>query len=206
LQPGGKDFSKEEIQALQHKINKGKKGKIPFTNQMVDYVMMGGSLVKKDTMDSILSNLRTVARRHGLSSRLFNDPQASTFNNMISDERRAWEDCIKPMVEHSKDEFNAWLCAPWGVYMEPNYKNVAALQKDMKEVADALSKMSFLTVGEKYRLAEITPDNPDDPELEQRQVALVPTGTPLEDDESATAKALGIYGISSNGKKAKTVA
>jgi hypothetical protein len=34
----------------------------------------------------------------------------------------------------------------------------------------------------------------------------VPTGKPLEDDESATAKALGIYGISSNGKKAKTVA
>ncbi len=187
LMPGGKDFTPEQIAQLQHNISKPSKGKPAFTNQNLEYVLMGGTLVKKDTFDSILSNLRTNCRRYSISSRLFNDPASSTFNNMISDERRAWEDALKPAIFQARDELNAWYTPAFGenITMKPNFSAILALQHDIKD-------QSFLTLRERYRLAGIQPADPNDPELDQRSVVI---NIAPEDDLSAIEKVLEMYNV-----------
>jgi len=202
----------EQIAAFQEKIRQSgqaeNRGKVPFTSSNIEFVKIGESLVRKETIDSILSNLRAVCRRYSVSSRLFNDPEAATLSNYEQDIKRVYEDAIKPLLKQFQDDFNAWLLPLFSGdenwEMEPDYSSVQVLQKNLKDTALALSKMEFLTWREKYRIADITPDDPEDEILDTRTVPFTMSGLGQvedvegEDDEDAMKLLLDEY-QSSNG-------
>ena len=172
-----KNWAIEQIEKFQQKIfdsqSAESSGRIPFVNHDIQFVKIGETLVSLEIIEALLSKLRAVARRYGLSSRLLNDPAAATMNNMENDVKRAYEDCIKPMLKHFQDELNAWYVkafAPEGEVwiMEPDYSNVQALQKNLLETAQAVRALDFLTLREKYRLAGIEPDDPESKDLDER--------------------------------------
>ena len=129
-------------------------GKTLITNTAVRWQDVGLSPVDMALLEDHLQNLRTICGIYKVSSRLFNDPNASTYNNMEQDIRNAWVNAILPLVQRFVDGFNSWLCE---AYKEGNTEyriyaktdNIAELQKNKRELTEWLGGAWWIDFNEK---------------------------------------------------------
>ena len=134
-----------------------KAGRVMITNTAVRWQDVGLSPVDMALLEDHLQNLRSIASIYKVSSRLFNDPAASTYNNMEQDARNAYTNAIMPMIKGFVDNFNRWLCPAYeenGITYKlyPITDNIPELQKDLKGLSEWLGNAWWLEFNEK-RLA-----------------------------------------------------
>ena len=117
-----------------------------FTGANVDFLQMGMSSTDLQMIEQGVLSLRAICNIYKVSSRLFNDPANSTFNNVQQAEKAMWNDAVIPLLEKFKQRYNSWLAPSFGEEFVLDYDltGVDALQADAKTRAE-VSKIHFDT-------------------------------------------------------------
>ena len=138
------------------------KRKILITNGDVRWQDIGLSPVDMALLEDHLQNLRTICSLYKVSSRLFNDPAASTYNNMEQDVKNAWLNAILPLVQGWVDNFNRWLSPAYAegnrtyeLYVRKD--NIQELQDDKKALAEMLNAAWWISFNEKRSAMDFPP-------------------------------------------------
>lgn len=141
-----------------------KKGSLPYINQKLEYIKIGTEMVDLKVMESLLNDKRALCALHGLDSKLFNDPDGSTFNNLRTVFKRAYLDAIIPVVEHRAAEHSRFLIPRFYPgdktkrRIVPDLSGIEVLQTELKETASAIQMLKgVLTYGMIYDMLKITP-------------------------------------------------
>lgn len=172
-----------------------KKGSVPYINTKLEYLKLGQDMVDLKVLESILNDKRSLCSLHQVSSRLFNDPEASTYNNIPADMKRAYLDAILPMVNHRLDEHTRYILPKF--YDDGKQRRLVAdtsgievLQDDMAKTAETINKLrGFLTYRMVYKMLNITPpDNFDNDLIDEIPTNMPTEQKPLQDE----LKKLGI--------------
>ena len=109
-----------------------------FTTANVDFIQMGMSATDLQLLEQGVLSLRAICNIYKVSSRLFNDPANSTYNNVQQAEKGMWNDAIIPLLNKFKQGYNAWLVPAFGddLYLDYDLTHVDSLQADAKTRAE----------------------------------------------------------------------
>lgn len=109
-----------------------------FTGANVDFVQMGMSSTDLQLIEQGVLSLRAICNIYKVSSRLFNDPSNSTYNNVQQAEKGMWANAVIPLLEKFKQKYNSWLAPSFGeeYKLDFNLDNIDALQADAKTRAE----------------------------------------------------------------------
>jgi HK97 family phage portal protein len=128
-----------------------------FTGANVDFLQMGMSSTDLQMIEQGVLSLRAICNIYKVSSRLFNDPANSTFNNVQQAEKAMWNDAVIPLLEKFKQRYNSWLAPSFGEQYMLDYDltGIDALQADAKtraEVAKIHADSGSISVNEYRKL------------------------------------------------------
>lgn len=154
--------------------------KISITNGDVAWHQIGLSPIDQALIQDSEATMRRLCAAYKVSSRLFNDPQASTYNNLETDVKRAYNDAILPMVKSWCDAFNKWIAQSYakaGYYIElyPVTDNIPELQEDMGKLATWLGAATWIQFNEKRKAMGFD----EDPNMEGKYI--IPMGVIITD-------------------------
>lgn len=115
-------------------------GKVKVSNANVDFVQLAMSSTDLQLLEKDVVTLRAACNVYGVPSVLLNDPGNRTYNNLKEANKTLWTGAIMPNVELFLDDLNRNVSKtidPSGnTRISANYKEVEALQEDLKEKAD----------------------------------------------------------------------
>lgn len=101
------DEKKMAEAALKKQIGGGEKfGAVGVTSGNFDYVSLGMSSVDLQLLESSTIKLRDLCSIYGVSSRMFNDPNGATFNNVKEDNKKYFEQAVIPPLQVYVENFN----------------------------------------------------------------------------------------------------
>lgn len=187
-----KDFKKKIKESLN---GKDKKGLIEATNVMFDYIQLGMNAADMQLLESHKISRNDICAIYGLSSMLFNDNSASTFNNYTEAKKSAYTEAIIPLLENFISKFNAEIVTPYDdkLYLKLDTSGIEELKTDRAKLISSLSQAWWIPTSEKQKLSDIEPDG-NLPEY------LVPSGLfpiggddlpPIEDEIDKAVRELG---------------
>ena len=109
-----------------------------FTGANVDFLQLGMSATDLQMIEQGVLSLRAICNIYKVSSRLFNDPANSTFNNVAQAEKAMWNDAVIPLLEKFKQRYNSWLAPTFGegFMLDYDLTGIDALQADAKTRAE----------------------------------------------------------------------
>lgn len=137
----------EEAKLMQSKFDKEHLGiknfaKTNITSASVTYTQMGLSASDLKLIESGVLTDRQLCNAFGVSSRLFNDPANSTFNNVKEARKDMYTNAVVPALNKLLEDINREWLKQWSEKDNKNYSlqldtsSVEALQADQKEEAD----------------------------------------------------------------------
>ena len=112
-----------------------------FTNASLEFIKMGMSSEDLKLMDQGIISLRAICNLYNVSSVLFNDPAASTYNNVIEAKKDFYTDAIIPLLNLFKENYNNWLVKPYAeaenadLFLDYSVADVPVLQDDINKKA-----------------------------------------------------------------------
>jgi HK97 family phage portal protein len=112
-----------------------------FTNASLEFIKMGMSSEDLKLMDQGIISLRAICNLYNVSSVLFNDPAASTYNNVIEAKKDFYTDAIIPLLNLFKENYNNWLVKPYAeaenadLFLDYSVSDVPVLQDDINKKA-----------------------------------------------------------------------
>ena len=136
-----------QAKILSDKANENIRGvknfnKVHVSNTDMGYTQIGMSSTDLKIIESGVLTDRQLCNAYGVSSRLFNDPANSTFNNVTAAEKSMYTNAIIPILDKIlSDVNNVWL-RQWSKRDNKKYKwgldtsSVEALQADQKTEAE----------------------------------------------------------------------
>jgi len=134
---------KELDKALKSKIGGGENfGSIKVTGGNFDYIKFAMSPADLQILESGIVKLRDLCSVYGVSSRMFNDPNGTTFNNSKEDGKKFYTRGVLPPLRNDLDHFNKFFVTGWNERDNANYKvdldlsSIEALQEDKKMEAE----------------------------------------------------------------------
>lgn len=142
--------------------------KVLFTMANVKWWNMGLSPVDLAILDSKMADMRTICNIFHAPSVLFNDVENSTYNNLKEARKSFMTDAVMPIMNDLRDELNIWLVEPYSkrdgkkYFLSPDWKNVPALQEDLKMLVETLKEAWWLTPNQRLKIqgaAESTDPN-----------------------------------------------
>ena len=140
-------MKQEEAKLLSDKANEKLRGiknfnKIHVTNTEMSYQQIGMSATDLKVIESGVLTDRQLCNAYSVSSRLFNDPANSTFNNVTSAEKSMYTNAIIPVLNKILQDNNfSWL-GQWSLRDGKRYaqildtSGIEALQSDQKVEAE----------------------------------------------------------------------
>lgn len=141
--PNTKEEGKALDKALKNKIGGGTKyGSFPITNGQFDFVKLAMSPQDLQILENGVMKLRDLCSIYGVSSRMFNDPNGTTFNNSKEDGKKFYTQGVLPPLENDLDHFNNFFVQGWNERDNTTYKvkldisSIEALQEDKKLEAE----------------------------------------------------------------------
>jgi HK97 family phage portal protein len=141
--PNTKEEGKALDKALKNKIGGGTKyGSFPITNGQFDFVKLAMSPQDLQILENGVMKLRDLCSIYGVSSRMFNDPNGTTFNNSKEDGKKFYTQGVLPPLENDLDHFNNFFVQGWNERDNTTYKvkldisSIEALQEDKKREAE----------------------------------------------------------------------
>lgn len=155
----GTELTDKQVEQLQEDINSRISGpnnykSIIASTFKMDYLKMGETPVDLNLIESGLNSLRKICNVFHVSSKLFNDPEGSTYNNMKEARKAAITDAVIPEVNALVNALNKWLIPGWfgadsGYYFEADLSCYPELTEDMDKLVSSLNNSPWLTLNEK---------------------------------------------------------
>jgi HK97 family phage portal protein len=134
---GLNDQQKIEIQDLfKSYASKYKAGHPLVLPDKFGKIDVGISPADLNILESSKEGRRILCNIYGLPSELFNDKEASTYNNMEAVRKDAWNNCLKPLLKGISDGLTAILIYPVKEYLSKgfffayDYSEIPELQAD----------------------------------------------------------------------------
>lgn len=137
----------EYSDALSRKHNSRNRGRVSVTGMKADWIKMGLSPVDLDLAESGLFDLRGICRVYRLDSKLFNDPSASTMNNLSEARKAAIVDAVIPAVEDLADDLNQ-IIEPYNVggkryLIDADVTHFPEMAEDLDKIMERMTKGPF---------------------------------------------------------------
>jgi len=199
------NITETQRQRIAENIKKNYAGykKLYITDAPAKWNQVGMSVVDLAILDSLNADMRILCNVWGVDSKLFNDPMASTLNNMGEAEKTYFTRKISPLVNELADELNKWWVPSFEngkkLKLLPDFSGVEVLQKDLNKLADTLTKLWMLPPNE--ALKQMGFDPVDDPRFDEPWVrpGLIPLSElstdPLTEAEDAVKRQLNDIGL-----------
>lgn len=138
--------------ALRNRIGGGSKfGGVSVTSGQFDLINFALSPSDLQILESRVIKLRDLCSVFGVSSRMFNDPNGTTFNNVKEDNKKYYELAVLPPLKIYIDNFNEFYSPLYkkatgeDVYVRYNAKSIMALQEDeLRQVRKNESKLKAI--------------------------------------------------------------
>ncbi len=139
--------------ALKDRIGGGKNyGSIKTTTGSFDFIKFAMSPQDLQILESGVMKLRDLCSIYGVSSRMFNDPNGTTFNNSKEDGKKFYTQGVLPPLENYIDQFNRFFVPSWNERDNANYtirldvSGIEALQEDQaKEIIKSRTRSEIVT-------------------------------------------------------------
>lgn len=115
---------------------------VHVTSANLKYLQMGMTSADLKLIESGVLTDRQLCNMYGVDSKLFNDPAASTFNNLQEATKGMYINAIIPNLEKLVNTFNDDITKPYNLKNNTKLKvivdtsEIEALQKNQKELAD----------------------------------------------------------------------
>ena len=114
---------------------------------------LGFSAQDLSLIENSVYGLRVLCNVYGVDSKMFNDPAASTFNNMNAVYTQFYEGIIKPLNNKFADKLTQFLFSGQGnLHFEFDYSTVSILGTNRAELMAQYNGVTFLTESEKRAL------------------------------------------------------
>ena len=137
----------EEQDALSERVNQRIKGLKNFAGITVSqtdmsYLQIGMTADQLKVIESGVLTDRQLCNAFGVSSRLFNDPANSTFNNVQQAEKSMYTNTVIPTCNKLLDDINRFWLSQWSLRDNKNYQlvldtsSIEVLQADQKLEAE----------------------------------------------------------------------
>lgn len=106
----------------------GNFGKTIVSKNSMDFVQIGMDAQKLKILELNQENLRVLAACVSLDSKIFNDPDSSTYNNQTEAEKKAYRNCFVPMTNFVLDVIARDLL-PDGIYWVVDTEQIDVLNQ-----------------------------------------------------------------------------
>jgi len=144
-------LNEQQIRNLDTRIKreaKEKKGILPtFVGLPLKNIPVGSSVSELNTLGSTEAGRRAISACFGVPSRIINDPEGSTYSNRKEDEKSIWSNGLMRDMNRLAKEFTKVFLKPYpeyaDMYFEYDYTDVDALQDDLKEKVDWMTKANY---------------------------------------------------------------
>lgn len=142
---GERPLTKEEKDATQDAV-KGRiggaknYGSVGVTSGEFDFIKFAMSPTELKILESGIMKLRDLCSIYGVSSRMFNDPNGTTFNNSKEDGKKFFSQGVLPPLENDLDHFNKFFVKGWSELDGVEYTvridktGIEALQEDQAKL------------------------------------------------------------------------
>lgn len=148
-----------QIQNIRTQINKNingadKVGSIQATAKMFKYQQLGANSKDLQLLESHNVSRQDICALFGLDSMLFNDHQASSYNNMSEAKKSAYVDTILPYDKMLLEDWNSSIVKAYGedLAFHQDTSNIDVLQADRAKQADWLSKAYWISTQRKQEI------------------------------------------------------
>jgi HK97 family phage portal protein len=114
-------------------------GAIKTTSGNFDFISFAMSPTDLKILESGVMKLRDLCSVYGVSSKLFNDPNASTLNNITSDMKMFYLEGVLPPYEQLLESYERFIIDGWNkrdnaqYRIRINYDSIEALQENLTE-------------------------------------------------------------------------
>lgn len=156
--------TKGQLRQMQSFINKNiqgesNRGAIRAISQVFKWQGISLSASDLELIESSRMTARDIYSIYGLDSKLFNDPQASTYNNMIEAKKSAYTEAIIPTLKAWLNKLNDSIF-PKGsnLYFKPDLSAIEVLKKDQTRLISALTNAYFIPNQVKQEMLGLEPD------------------------------------------------
>ena len=136
----------KEIRSL---TKKGRQGGAFALKEKFGVIQLGVSAADLAIIESTQDGRRILANVYQMPVALLNDPEGSTYNNVVEARKAAWTDALIPHNTQFTDGLNMFLinCVPEykeaGYFYDMDYSNVEELQSGMKEKVEWMTKAKW---------------------------------------------------------------
>lgn len=124
------------------------KGGSPLVTTIpIEVIRLGVDLATLNTIESSKDGMRRLCSVLNMPSILFNDNEGSTFNNVDSAMKMAWQHGIKPLKAQFVSALNRHLIKPVEAYkglkFVADYSDIAELQENLKDKVEWMTKAYY---------------------------------------------------------------
>lgn len=160
----GPAVTDQQVKGLQRYVNKNimgadNKGAIRVLSQAYKYTSLALDAKELEIIKANQMTARDLYAIYGLSSKLFNDPEASTYNNMTEDKKSAYTEAIIPELQSFADGLTADLLSKEkGLSVRLDLSGIEVLKKDIATIVNALKDAYWIPTSEKQLMSGIDPD------------------------------------------------
>ena len=160
----GPSVTSDQVKGLQRYVNKNimgaeNKGAIRVLSQAYKYTSLALDAKELEIIKANQMTARDLYAIYGLSSKLFNDPEASTYNNMTEDKKSAYTEAIIPELQSLADGLTSDLLSKEkGLSVKLDLSGVEVLKKDIATIVNALKDAYWIPTSEKQLMSGIDPD------------------------------------------------
>jgi HK97 family phage portal protein len=156
---------------------------------------LGRTNVELAVLESELQSLRKVCATFRISSVLFGDTAASTYNNVREAKKAAYIDAVIPTVNRILNGLNKWICPYYMVSnkqlrFEVDIDKIPVMQQDQGEKWAWLKTVNELTPNERLRIAGLPESESPEMDMHWFPSSLLPVEGSQEEQITEEEKAL----------------
>lgn len=160
---------------------------------------LGRTNVELAVLESELQSLRKICATFRISSVLFGDAAASTYNNMREAKKASYTDAVIPSMNRILSAYNKWLC-PWysvngkKLVLEVDADKIPVMQQDQSEKWSWLKDVDELTPNERLRMAGLPESESPEMDMHWFPSSLLPVeGSQDEGSITEDEKAVNLF-------------
>lgn len=161
---GGPQVNQSQVRAMQSWVNKNiqgaeNKGLIRVLSQAYKYQQIGANAEELEIIKANQMTARELYAIYGLDSKLFNDPESTTYNNMQEARKGAYTEAIIPTLQAWIDKLTSDLLANEpDLCLKLDLSGIEVLRKDLGELISSLKDAYWIPTSVKQEMSGVDPD------------------------------------------------
>ncbi len=157
-------MSESQTRQVQNSLRKNvmgadNKGRIVATSQAYKWQQLGMTAADMQLIETSKITMRQLLAIYGLDSKLFNDPEAQTYNNMQEARKGAYTEGILPLMHDFASKLTQnMLKNERDLMFTLDTQNIEALKEDNSKLIATLSNADFIPTSKKQEMIGLEPD------------------------------------------------